>query len=113
MLTYIAAYVCAWTALTSITALACGSLIAIAGVLIPRLSESELDSMRTPDAAELERLFGPCVPPRAEGVGNSLTRRRQLELTSHERSCVIAIGLFVLTVFVLSFMGMLLAATAA
>ena len=113
MLTYMAAYVCAWTAFTSITAFACGGVIAIAGVLIPRLSESELDSMRTPDAAELDRLFGTRAPTDAEGAGNGFTCRRRLELKTHEPSCVIAIGLFVLALFALSFVGMLLAARGA
>jgi hypothetical protein len=70
--------------------------------------------MRTPEAVELERLFGPCVPAHAEESENSFAcRRRPLKLKSHEQSCAIAIGLFVLALFVLSFVAMLFAATAA
>jgi hypothetical protein len=108
MLRYIATYICAWTVFTSVTAFSCGSVIAIAGVLSPRLNEPELDSMQTPDVAELERLFETCVPADSEQI--CLIYRRRAEMTGHERRCAVAVAIFALGLFVLSLLGMLFAA---
>ncbi len=107
MLRSLATYFRALTAFTSMTALVCGSVIVLAGVLGSQLIESEPELIRTTDVIDLERLFGDCFRAKAQASGRWAQPRSAF--CGHEWSYVLAIGLFLLAVLVVSLIGMSLA----